>query len=478
MSAIAAPTLFPGLSRFPRRWAKRVFIVSSDVVALAASVILTSLVCRFLFFGVVRIDWRLLAVIPPILATLWITELYSEVTASATQELRRVLAATTVTFASLSVFEYSASAASRVTVLVSWAVSICLLVLLRSVTRGLLARRSWWGTPAVILGGGATGWGLARILARHPSIGLKVVAVLDDGVADYCADARLQPEMLRGHLSSAPHYARELNVPYAVIAASELRSHHNGNLLSQWATEFEHVLIIPDIMGLPNLWASAAGVGGLHGIEVRQNLSRPLARFMKRLSDIIIAGTALLLMAPFLLILYVAIRLFSPGPAFYGQGRLGCKNKPFTAWKFRTMAVDADGILLQALGKNPQLRAEWERDHKLRKDPRVTPIGRILRKTSLDELPQLWNILIGDMSVVGPRPIVTQEIAKYGDTFNDYCMVRPGLTGLWQVSGRNNTTYEERVRFDEYYVRNWSLWLDLFIIFRTIKTVAFGEGAY
>jgi lipopolysaccharide/colanic/teichoic acid biosynthesis glycosyltransferase len=142
------------------------------------------------------------------------------------------------------------------------------------------------------------------------------------------------------------------------------------------------------------------------------------------------------------------------------------------------MARDADSILMQALGKDPQLRAEWERDHKLKNDPRVTSIGRILRKTSLDELPQLWNILIGDMSVVGPRPIVKQEIAKYGDTFNDYCMVRPGLTGLWQVSGRNNTTYEERVRFDEYYVRNWSLWLDLFIIFRTIKTVAFGEGAY
>ncbi len=478
MSAIAAPTLLPGLSRFPRRWAKRYFVVFSDILALTISVTFASIVCRFLFSVPVVVDWRLLGVIPPILSTMWIAELYSEVAPSATHELRRVLGATTVIFASLSVFEYSASAVSRVSVLVSWAVSICLVVLLRSVTRGLFARRPWWGTPAVILGGGATGWGLARILARHPSIGLKVVAVLDDGVGDYCADARLQPEMLRGRLSSAPHYARELNVPYAVIAASEFRSHHNGNLLSQWATEFEHVLIIPDIMGLPNLWASAAGVGGLHGIEVRQNLSRPLARFVKRLSDVAIAGASLTLLSPVLLILYAAVRLVSRGPAFYGQRRLGCNNRSFTAWKFRTMAIDADGILMHALGKDPQLRVEWERDHKLKNDPRVTSIGRILRKTSLDELPQLWNILIGDMSVVGPRPIVKQEIVKYGDTFNDYCMVRPGLTGLWQVSGRNNTTYEERVRFDEYYVRNWSLWLDLFIIFRTIKTVAFGEGAY
>jgi Undecaprenyl-phosphate galactose phosphotransferase WbaP len=478
MSAVAAPTLLPGLSRFPRRWAKRFFVVFSDILSLFVSVTFASFVCRFLFSVPVPVDWRLLAVIPLILATMWIAELYSEVAPSATQELRRVLGATTVIFASLSVFEYAASAASRVTLLAAWGLSICLLVLFRSVARGFFARQAWWGTPAVILGGGATGWGIARILATHPSIGLKVVAVLDDGTGEYCADARLQPDMLRGRLSSAPHYARELNVPYAVIAASELRSNHNGSLLSEWATEFEHVLIISDIMGLPSLWASASGVGGLHGIEVRQSLSRPLARLVKRLSDVAIAGTALMLLSPVLLILFLAIRVFSRGPAFYGQGRLGCNNRSFTAWKFRTMAVDADEVLMQALAKDAKLRAEWEQDHKLKNDPRVTPIGRVLRKTSLDELPQLWNILIGDMSVVGPRPIVKQEIVKYGDIFSDYCMVRPGLTGLWQVSGRNNTTYEERVRFDEYYVRNWSLWLDLFIIFRTIKTVAFGEGAY
>lgn len=142
------------------------------------------------------------------------------------------------------------------------------------------------------------------------------------------------------------------------------------------------------------------------------------------------------------------------------------------------MFQNADQVLSVHLESNPALREEWLRDHKLKNDPRVTLVGRFLRKTSLDELPQLWNVLRGEMSLVGPRPIVSAEVAKYGEYFDDYQAVRPGITGLWQVSGRNNTTYEERVKYDEYYVRNWSIWLDLYILCKTVKTVLLGEGAY
>jgi Undecaprenyl-phosphate galactose phosphotransferase WbaP len=179
-----------------------------------------------------------------------------------------------------------------------------------------------------------------------------------------------------------------------------------------------------------------------------------------------------------LAIIFAAIRLSSRGPVFYGQTRIGRNNSTFTAWKFRSMFANADEVLLSQLEKNPKLRSEWERDHKLKNDPRITPVGRLLRKTSLDELPQLWNVFRGDMSLVGPRPIVAAEIARYSDVFEAYKSVRPGITGMWQVSGRNNTTYLERIRFDEYYVRNWSVWLDLYILVRTFKTVLFGEGAY
>ena len=154
------------------------------------------------------------------------------------------------------------------------------------------------------------------------------------------------------------------------------------------------------------------------------------------------------------------------------------EGRRFRAWKFRTMHMNADALLQEHLERDPALRAEWEKDHKLKNDPRVTWIGKILRKTSLDELPQLWNVFCGEMSLVGPRPIVDAEIPKYGDHYDQYEKVPPGITGLWQISGRNNTSYEERVAFDAFYVRNWSPWFDLYILACTVKVVLRGEGAY
>jgi Undecaprenyl-phosphate galactose phosphotransferase WbaP len=184
-----------------------------------------------------------------------------------------------------------------------------------------------------------------------------------------------------------------------------------------------------------------------------------------------------LLILPFVVLIALAIKLTSPGPVFYGQTRIGRGRRTFRAWKFRTMRVDADEVLAKVLAEDDDLREEWERTHKLRKDPRVTGIGQILRKTSLDELPQIWNVFRGDMSLVGPRPVVEAEAAKYDEGFGPYLCVRPGITGLWQVSGRNRTTYAERVRLDEYYVDNWSPWLDLNILARTVHAVLTGDGA-
>jgi lipopolysaccharide/colanic/teichoic acid biosynthesis glycosyltransferase len=171
------------------------------------------------------------------------------------------------------------------------------------------------------------------------------------------------------------------------------------------------------------------------------------------------------------------IKLTSPGAAFFGQRRYGRKGQPFIAWKFRSMAADASRVLEQCLASDPTLREEWRRSHKLRNDPRMTRIGRFLRRTSLDELPQFWNILLGQMSFVGPRPIVGEEISRYGESYSLYTKVTPGLTGLWQISGRNNTTYERRVSLDLYYVRNWSPWLDLYILARTAAAVLLARGA-
>jgi len=209
-------------------------------------------------------------------------------------------------------------------------------------------------------------------------------------------------------------------------------------------------------------------------------LDRVLAQsiLLKRLIDLPLAVLCGLVVLPMVAIIALLVKLSSRGPVFFSGKRIGAGGRHFYAWKFRTMRTDAEQVLEEHLAKCPELRRQWEETQKLKNDPRVTRLGRFLRKASLDELPQLLNVLKGDMSLVGPRPIVDQEVCRYGDVFKLYCSVLPGITGLWQISGRNNTTYEERVGYDATYVRNWSVWLDLSILVRTAKVVLLQEGAY
>jgi Undecaprenyl-phosphate galactose phosphotransferase WbaP len=198
----------------------------------------------------------------------------------------------------------------------------------------------------------------------------------------------------------------------------------------------------------------------------------------KRVFDIAaVALLGLLALIPGALIA-LAIAIDSRGPVFFAHDRVGRGRRTFRLWKFRSMAPDADARLERYLLEHPERASEWERTHKLKDDPRVTRVGRLLRRTSLDELPQLWNVLRGDMSMVGPRPIVAAEIAKYGPAFGLYSQVLPGLTGLWQVSGRNDTHYSRRVELDCQYIRNWSAPRDLGILLKTAVVVVRGRGAY
>jgi lipopolysaccharide/colanic/teichoic acid biosynthesis glycosyltransferase len=198
----------------------------------------------------------------------------------------------------------------------------------------------------------------------------------------------------------------------------------------------------------------------------------------KRAVDLLLALTAGLLLLPAFFLLVLLIRLGSPGPAFYSQMRVGRRGQLFRIWKLRTMYIDADKRLNFILQENSAFNKEWQATQKLKQDPRLTPLGVFLRKFSIDELPQLWNIIIGDMSIVGPRPCTEEQIPLYGEVFHLYTQVRPGLTGLWQVSGRNNTTYAERVRLDAEYIQKWSILLDTFILFKTIWVVLKQDGAY
>jgi exopolysaccharide production protein ExoY len=197
----------------------------------------------------------------------------------------------------------------------------------------------------------------------------------------------------------------------------------------------------------------------------------PLGGRSKRVADVFIAATALVVAAPVMLLVALLIRMTLGGPAVFSHTRVGFRGKPFNCYKFRSMVANSAEVLSQHLADNPDAAREWEEFRKLRKDPRVTLIGQMLRKSSLDELPQLFNVLRGEMSCVGPRPIVQDELCRYGSHVGEYLKVRPGITGLWQVSGRSSTDYAERVSLDSHYVRDWSPWLDLVILLRTVIAV-------
>ena len=407
-------------------------------------------------------------------------ELYPGCGLSPARELRAIFSGSVTShgLAATAFLVWRPLAATRLSagILFSWAATVVLVVLSRSAVRHICAHRPWWGVPTVIFGSGQTARSVLRHIRSYPSTGMRVVAVFEDSCPDW-------PELNSDDIfvtrrAHATHYARNLGVTHAIVALADARGSEIRALVKSDARYFKQLLIVPDLAGLSSMWVGTRDLGGTLGLHIRQTLLHRGPQIIKRAFDLLLAGIGCLLLLPVFAGIALAIALTSPGPVVYGQVRIGRHNTRFTAWKFRSMCANADQVLRHHLDANPALRREWERDHKLKNDPRVTTIGRFLRTTSLDELPQLWNVLKGEMSLIGPRPIVDAEIVRYGDSFDSYQSVRPGISGMWQVSGRNNTSYGERVQFDEYYVTNWSVWLDLYIIGRTVKTVLLREGAY
>lgn len=406
-------------------------------------------------------------------------ELYPGCGLSPARELREIFTGTTLSHGlAASAFFVWRPAGTMLSagICLAWAATVVLVILARAAVRQFCAGKPWWGVPAVIFGSGQTARSVLRHIRAYPSTGMRIVAVFEDWYPDW-------PELDEGDIfvtrrTHAPHYAQDLGVTHAIVALPDARGSEIRALIKSDARYFKQLLVIPDLAGLSSMWVGTRDLGGTLGLHISQTLLHRGPQMFKRAFDLLLAGTACLLLMPVFALIALAIALTSRGPAVYGQVRVGRHNSRFTAWKFRSMCANADEVLAHHLETNPDLRSEWERDHKLKNDPRVTPVGRFLRKTSLDELPQLWNVLKGEMSLIGPRPIVDAEIYRYGDAFDSYQSVRPGISGMWQVSGRNNTSYGERVQFDEYYVTNWSIWLDLYIIGRTVKTVLLREGAY
>ena len=331
--------------------------------------------------------------------------------------------------------------------------------------------------PVILIGAGKTAEIVLQFFDGDLGYRYRVVGLLDD---DPISEELPQKFLMLGKVSDAEGIIRDSGVQTVIITAPGMDSERLEKLVTKIQPLVRDILFVPDLMMLPlgHVGVEPFYTEKVFMLSIRNNLARRRNRLAKRIFDLVATVVGGLLILPILLILAVLVGIDNKGRIIFAHRRVGRKGKLFPCYKFQSMVPDAQERLEEYLAKNPAAREEWEESFKLANDPRVTKLGGFLRKTSLDELPQLWNVLMGDMSLVGPRPIVTKEIERYGDYIREYYMVSPGITGMWQVNGRSDTTYEERVAMDTWYVRNWSVWIDLVYLFKTVKTVFTGKGAY
>lgn len=411
--------------------------------------------------------------------TSWLCGLYPAVGITSDRELRKTSLVTLLVFSGALVHATLSQARLPATVLLLGTSLICFAItpIFRRLVRRMVGRYSWWSQPTLIFGGGDSGKAVYQALSAMPECGLRPIGIVDD-LARHWQDSEIETDSYLGPCSYAPELIKKHVVFRAVVPLEENEEYNFAKRINQAAGLLPHLSVtFADWTPLARHTAGEYPLIGIPSIQINEKLLIPLQRAAKRSMDLLMLAVVGLFAFPVIGVLSVLVYLTSPGPIFFTQTRVGMGGGTFRMWKFRSMVVDAEKVLKDHLARDPELREEWNRFHKLKKDPRVTRIGRFLRKTSLDELPQIFNILRGDMSFVGPRPY---PIFEYDDMrrFAPVIMrVRPGVTGLWQVSGRSRSTFEERLRIDAGYVRDWSPWLDLYILSKTIRVVLTCEGA-
>ena len=365
---------------------------------------------------------------------------------------------------------------SRLWWLLVWVLACIAIVWGRVLTRWVLRQMGLWIRPTIIIGHGENATEAAIALHSEPRMGFQVAGYVD---VDQAQPSLQLNGLLLQNFEQLKTLADQPGIQWVIAlehAQADQREHWLRTL-SQWgATD---ISVIPAMRGVP-LYGTDMAHFFSHEVallRVRNNLRRWPARLTKRLFDTALAALLIVLLSPFMLFIALALKL-EGGSVFFSHSRVGKKGKRFNCHKFRSMVPHADQAFQNLLDSNPALQAQWDKEHKLKDDPRISPLGAFLRRTSMDELPQLFNVLKSEMSLVGPRPIVEEELEKYGLEKSYYLMVRPGMTGLWQVSGRNDVDYDTRVYLDAWYVKNWSLWYDLAILVKTFKVVLWRRGAY
>ena len=366
-----------------------------------------------------------------------------------------------------------------------WAAAIGSIVLLRVAARAFCRRRVSYLQNTLIVGAGYGGQLVARKLGQHPEYGINLVGFVD-------ADPKERvPEVEHVPVIGAPQQLRDLipllGVERVIVAFSRDSRERTVELIEELREFDVQVDIVPQVFEAVGPGADLHDIEGIQLIGISPLRLSTSSLIVKRAADIVLSAIALILLAPVFAVVAILIVLDTPGPVFYRHDRVGKGGQPIQVLKFRTMhlrhcrGAGYGGRLaehtFEKLMDDPALRAEFEAKQKLADDPRVTRVGRFLRRTSLDEIPQFWNVLEGDLSLVGPRPVMAEEVERYGGHAKFLLSNRPGITGYWQINGRSSSSYEDRVRLDMAYVGNWSLGLDLTILAKTLRVLASGDGA-
>ncbi|ELZ4289252.1 TPA: undecaprenyl-phosphate galactose phosphotransferase WbaP [Klebsiella pneumoniae] len=393
-------------------------------------------------------------------------------------ELKEILR-TLVIFAiiEIAVIAFTTWSFSRALWVITWIFILLLVPFSRILTKYLLNKLGYWQRDTWIIGSGNNAIEAYKAIISEQNLGLKIIGFIasEGGVR--------AGETINGIkvISNDIDWLRGEDKKTQFIVAVES---HQSEMRNSWLRNFmiqgfRYVSVIPTLRGMP-LDSTDMSFIFSHEVmifRVQQNLAKLSSRTLKRLFDIIASIAIIILLSPVLLYISRQVKK-DGGPAIYGHERIGKDGKPFKCLKFRSMVTNSKDVLNELLQNDPEAKREWDTTFKLKNDPRITKIGAVLRRTSLDELPQLFNVLKGEMSLVGPRPIITAELERYNEEVDYYLLSKPGMTGLWQVSGRSDVDYETRVYLDAWYVKNWSMWNDIAILFKTVGVVLKKDGAY
>lgn len=422
--------------------------------------------------------------LPLILLVFYAAGLYPGIMASPAEDVKKFFICTFFSFMgiAISIFVEDNDEKFAVALALTLAVPIATVLLpgAREGAKHLFGNFKWWGVPAVIYSeGGTSGDFVIKRLLTRGDLGYRPAAIID-GLAASIGEKTYN---IGGKIGTAAipvfppadetaDMIRFLKIKVGIVCGYD-------NSMARMLTSHRYTIIAnrsrnPLLSGTLQL----KDIGGIVGFSSVHNLTKKTNLFAKRAIDIAIILLTLPLVIPISFVIALIIKATSPGPVLYGHSRIGQNRRPFKCWKFRSMRKDADKMLDEILASSAEMREQWEKERKFLNDPRITPFGAFLRKTSLDELPQLWNIFIGEMSFVGPRPVTESELDRYGDDTDYILSVTPGLSGMWQTSGRSDTEYEERITLDTYYIQNWSVWLDIWILIKTVWVVLCGHGAY